>query len=312
MSFRSWLSTWPALAGLRARPRTRFHHLSVGSGLSVWIATDEDARDEISLSLARGEFALPPHYSLLLGSLRPGETVLDVGAHIGTFSLAAAAHGLRAVAVEASPRNVRLLRRSAARQRFGDRLRVIGAAVSDRPGSLRFFEAGPYGHVAVSSQEDGVVEVPAITLDQLVRDLGLGAVAAIKLDVEGSEPAAVRGMAGLLTGPAAPLLVYECNGHTLDLFGNTPADLISALVGLGYTSYAVRPGGLRVVRPGSPQWDCVVDYFAARELPPALASLPLLEEPSAEENIAEMELFARHPNPHYRAHVERMMRRGSA
>jgi FkbM family methyltransferase len=312
MSLRSWLSRRPALVALRARLRTRFHPLQLGNGTSVQIAVREDADDEISRALARGDFALPPHYNFLLGTLQPGEVVLDVGAHIGTFSLAAAAYGLRVVAVEASPRNAALLRRAAGRQRFGDRLRVVCAAASDRPGSLRFLEAGPYGHVAVSPQEGRTVEVPAITIDRLVRDLGLGPVAAVKLDIEGSEPAALRGMVELLSRPASPLLVYESNGHTLDLFGHTTADLITALAGLGYSSYAVRPEGLRAIRPETPQWDCVVDYFAARRLPPGLASLPRLEDPSDDESVADLEHFSQHPNPHYRAHVARTVRRWAA
>jgi hypothetical protein len=148
--------------------------------------------------------------------------------------------------------------------------------------------------------------VPARTVDQIVRDLGLGPVAAVKLDVEGSEPAALRGMTGLLTGPAPPLLVYECNGHTLHRFGQTSADLRSALEDLGYISYAVRPEGLRPTRPESPQWDCVVDYLATRQPPPGGAA-PLQGEPSIEDSLAEMEFFARHPNPHYRAHVARTL-----
>src|SRR5262249_46345299 len=116
----------------------------------------------------------------------------------------------------------------------------------------------------------------------------------------------------LLTGPSAPLLVYESNGLTLHLFGQTPADLLSALGGLGYTSYRVCPGGLRLVRPESPQWDCVVDHVATRGPAPYSAALPLLDEPSTADFLAEMELFARPPNPHYRAHVARTLHRWAA
>src|SRR5947209_2183069 len=53
----------------------------------------------------------PPNAALLrlmLALVRPGQTVLDLGAHIGTFTLTATAAGCRVVAIEASPGNARL------------------------------------------------------------------------------------------------------------------------------------------------------------------------------------------------------------
>ncbi len=58
-------------------------------------------------------------------------------------------------------------------------------------------------------------------MDGLLGRLGWDRVDAVKLDVEGAELAAIRGMAGLLSGPNAPIVLYESNTHTLQFFGDT-------------------------------------------------------------------------------------------
>ena len=45
---------------------------------------------------------------MLLDIARPGGRVIDLGTHIGTFSLFAAASGYSLLSIEASPRNVAL------------------------------------------------------------------------------------------------------------------------------------------------------------------------------------------------------------
>ncbi len=289
----------------------QFHRMPVADDVEPWVAVSKTADDEVSVRLARGDFSLPPGQERLLRTLKPGDLVLDVGAHIGTFSLAAAARGLVVIAVEASPRNVLLLERGIEKNAFGARIRVVQGAASATPGRVRFLEAGPYGRVASSNDREGTVAVPAIVIDDLVRDLGVGAVAAVKLDIEGSEPMAIRGMAKLLSGPDAPLLLYESNGHALELFAATPRDLLLAVSNLGYTNYAIRPEGLRSVASETEQWDCVVDYLAL-PAPAGSRILGLAPEGTVERAVSEVEFFARHPNPHYRAHVARTICRSSA
>src|SRR5262245_46201019 len=85
---------------------------------------------------------------LMLALLRPGGVLLDIGAHIGTFALAAAAQGCRVFAVEAGARNVGLLRESVRRNDWQGRVHVIHAAASDAAGELAFSPYGPWGHVA--------------------------------------------------------------------------------------------------------------------------------------------------------------------
>src|SRR5262249_46279022 len=154
--------------------------------------------------------------------------VLDLGAHVGSFSLVAAALGCNVLAVEACPWNTALLHASAARNGFA-KLQIVEAAVSDRPGTVDFCPHGPFGLVAYPGLNAASLPVRAATVDDLLTEAGWSRVDLVKLDVEGSEVAAVHGMNKLLTRADAPPLIYESNSHTLHLFGQTPKSLKSAL-----------------------------------------------------------------------------------
>ena len=241
---------------------TRISEVRTLDGLRFLVATGPEANDPISLSLAAGEH--PPEYRELLGLLRTvapaGGRVLDLGAHLGSFTLGAPAAGFEVVAVEASPRNAALLRASVAVNADG-RTRIVHAAVADRAGTLCFEAAGPYVHVSKSPGTAGRVEVPAVAVDDLLAEVGWGRVDFIKMDVEGSEVAAVRGMAKLLARADAPPICYESNAHTLHFFGQTPRDLKATVEALGYRNFGVDGERLVPVTAAEFQAETVVDYL---------------------------------------------------
>lgn len=209
---------------------------------------------------------------LMLDLVAPGDPVLDLGAHIGTFALSAAAAGCWVVAVEAGPVNAALLRASAARNGFHN-LRIIEAAVSDAPGTLEFVSAGPWGHVTTNADEGALVQVPALRIDDLLEQLAGPAVKFVKMDVEGWELKAIDGMSRLLSGPKPPYVLYECNAHTLQAQGLTPDDLHRKMFALGYRSFLVdemQPRRLFQVREGDLQPQTSIDCLA---VPPG-AELP--------------------------------------
>lgn len=201
-----------------------------------------------------------------LAVLRPGDAVLDLGAHLGGFALTAAACGCRVLAVEASPRNAALLRESVRFNRF-DSMQVIHAAVSDSPGTLEFIADGPYGHLATPGTDRPVVKVPAVTVDDLLAEHRWTRVRFVKLDIEGSEVAAVRGMSRLLAGRSAPPVFFESNTHTLGFFGKTAADLKGEFRRRGFSLYDVSQPGRLTLATGDDQPEVVMDFLAAKRLP---------------------------------------------
>jgi FkbM family methyltransferase len=242
----------------------------VPGGPSFQAVVEASGADPVAAELARGDCPQPRNWPLFLSLLRPGAVVLDLGAHQGGFALPAAALGCRVLAVEANPANAELLRQSAGLNRFPG-FELVHAAVGDRPGELHFRPIGPYGSVVVGDPGDdpGVIRVPSVTVDALLAGRGLVRVDFIKMDVEGSEAAAVRGMAGLLARPDAPVVFYESNGYTLDFFGETCQRLKAEFARFGYRNYYVDTAHARLipVEPGDLQPDCCVDYLAVKDGP---------------------------------------------
>lgn len=74
-----------------------------------------------------------PYMAFLLHLLCPGDTFLDVGANVGSYTvLAAGALGAHAIAVEPIPAALATLQDNLALKAIGDRVKVIGACLGAR------------------------------------------------------------------------------------------------------------------------------------------------------------------------------------
>ncbi len=276
------------------------------------VVVDTSSADPITGAIARAETPLfRPLVDLMLQLTQPGELVVDLGAHIGTFALSAAGAGRRVAAFEASAANSALLRASVAANRFWN-LQVVTAAVGDTAGTVEFWSRGPWGHVATAGDDVVSETVPAVTVDAVLHELGVGRPRFVKMDVEGCEVATIRGMRPLLEPDDAPTLLYEANGHTLALFGETPESLTAALDELGYTSYyvdyVVDPPLLIRVQPGVMQPETLVDCLAVKHRPESLAGWRFAPPMTVDERVQRMVADCLVPNPDHRAYLARRLR----
>ncbi|SIO62230.1 methyltransferase, FkbM family [Singulisphaera sp. GP187] len=258
----------------RSSEASRFRvidRVGVQPGLTFAAVIDPCASDSISLDLAAGRFpsSTRPAIEYLQASTSRGGRVLDLGTHVGTFTLAAAALGYEVIGVEASPRNVALLRASLQQNGF-DRVHLVNAAVSDRSGTVEFSQAGPYGHVGAPEAGQTSVSVPAVKIDDLLAEWGWDRVDFLKIDIEGSEVVGLKGMPRLLSASDAPTVFIESNGHTLSYFDETPARLKTVLADYGYRSYLIELGRLCPVQPADFQPVTCVDYLALKRATPVL------------------------------------------
>jgi len=246
-------------------------HFIQGRTARMEFTLDPAADDSICKSIAAGRFpeSTRPAIDCLLATLPKGGRVLDLGTHVGSFTLAAGALGYQVVGVEASERNAQCLQTSIERNQL-TQVRLIHAAVGDHQGKIRFSQGGPYGQVELTSSGSGSLEVPLLRMDDLMAELGWDNVDFIKMDIEGSEVAGLRGMSRLLSSERAPTLFVESNGFTLERFGESPSSLKHALAMHGYQCYLVEGQRLCPAPPEDFQAIACVDYLASKHSIPSV------------------------------------------
>ena len=284
--------------------------LLLPGGRAVAICVPAGEGDDITAEIVRGSFRIPAHYRLLEALVPTPGRVVDLGAHVGTFAAYAAALGHEVIAVDPSEQNIALLRETMKINAF-DRVRAIHAAVSDAPGHVEFTEFGAYGVVATPLLQWPTVRVRAVTVDELLADCGWPDADFVKMDVEGSEMAALRGMNRLLAGGHAAL-VLESNGHTLHLYGQSPGTLLDHLHGAQYRSWAIRGNRLVPVTPHDIQFECLVDYLALTDDARTIAGWSCDAARPASQQIELALSTCRDANANVRAHVGRTLQHADA
>lgn len=158
---------------------------------------------------------------------RPGAVVLDVGANLGLFSFLAAQRvgptGL-VWAFEPDPLNRDLLERGIILGGLTN-VTVAAIAVTDHVGRVRFAVREEHRgdcHIATAPETGGrFLEVAASTLDATLRSAPR--VDVIKLDIQGAEPQALRGMMGVLAGSPDLVVFSEFWPKGLRRAGTDPA-----------------------------------------------------------------------------------------
>jgi len=192
---------------------------------------------------------------VFLGGLKPGMTVVDVGAHVGYYAVQAAqrvAPSGRVVAFEPDATNRELLARNI-KANGCPNVEVVAAAIGDRQGAGRlscevlnrgghhFVELEGIPHLGVGTE---CREVPLTTLDASLDALGVSAIDALKIDVEGAEYLVWQGMSRLLAGQCVKSVFIEIWPEALPRFGATLKQFIEQITGAGFRLHVIEePSG---------------------------------------------------------------------
>jgi FkbM family methyltransferase len=181
------------------------------------------------------EFVEARSVTLLRAWIRPGTSVIDVGANIGFFTLHLArwvsGEG-RVLALEPDTLNYARLRRAVSRAGVAARVEAIQAAVAEESGQA-FLELNP-ANPADHKLGDSGVRVAVTTIDELTRERNWPAVSLIKIDVQGAEPRVLEGARETIAR-FRPAIFIEIHDASLRRYGSSARALLETCLSLGYT-----------------------------------------------------------------------------
>lgn len=231
---------WLARLAWRLNPQEFWHRLVEDLQVSICIADGAD------LDLWLGQCDLDDAL-VFSRQLAPGQVMLDVGAHLGLYTLLAARQvgpTGHVLAVEPVPRFAEKIRRHAEMNRL-ENITVAEMALAHTEGTGQIYDYGCESGLAGKNDmpPTAVYTVPVRTLDSLRDEFSLTRVDAIKIDVEGAEWAVCQGAARTLREDR-PLLLIEFNRQALQKTGMAATELFEKICALGYHAQLVRGGKL--------------------------------------------------------------------
>jgi FkbM family methyltransferase len=137
-------------------------------------------------------------YYKILKLVKPGDTVIDLGAHLGGVSLLASTiPNTKIIAVEALPENAEILKLNVIDQ-IVDNVTVYNRAVWQTPDievTMSYGDDGTengrvhnfMGSVRTAPTTLKTVKIPTITIDEIMKENGIEECKFLKLDIEGAE-----------------------------------------------------------------------------------------------------------------------------
>ncbi|MEM9953554.1 MAG: FkbM family methyltransferase [Chloroflexota bacterium] len=212
----------------------------------------------------------PETASQLKQLIQPNMTVLDIGAHVGYYTRMASnlvGDKGRVIAFEPNPTNHAMLKHN-----VGDRKNVTLMQVAlaeaegtaelydylmmSASGSLHYDETLREVQLSTTSRdvdfaprlednfEPRKYTVRTAPVDDLMRELNITQIDVVKMDIEGAEMGALRGMREIIIQSPNLALVMEYNPLGLKAFDNNPTDALQEVLDMGFSSlYVIEADG---------------------------------------------------------------------
>jgi len=170
-------------------------------------------------SLKQYESETQDHWGVIY-TPQPGDTVLDVGAGIGSetyfYSRAVGPSG-RVLAIEAHPETCHCLRRLCQENKLNN-VTVVNMAVGDQEGEVLIDDRQTHISNSILGVSKGI-PVPMKTLDAILEQCGIERVDFLKMNIEGAERMAMQGMMSSLK--IINKMCISCHDFIADEGGNS-------------------------------------------------------------------------------------------
>ena len=233
-----------------AAPRVRARRL----GLRLEL----DLRDNLQRTLYFTGTYEPGLLRTLEREIEPGDVVVDVGAHVGVHALSAArrlrelAGGGHVIAFEPAPDSAAAIRAAAVSN--GLPVQVVETALGDADGEIELrgdprYDARDAGIRSQFGTGEVVARAPVTTLDAWAERNGLEHLDVVKLDIEGAEILALRGMQATLKRLRPRLLAIEVKDVVMARGPGDEASLHALLSEAGYAPAGSPERHIALFRP---------------------------------------------------------------
>ena len=212
------------------------------------IATPKSGTGALIYYLGTSEIATR---DLLNQLVKPGMTVVDVGAHLGEFALRAARlTGTKGMvyAFEPQPEIVAFLEHNIQINSCTN-VKAEKVALGENDGQVEFeITREPSTSSLAASQPRGTISrivVETRSLDSFLQEVKQTRVDFMKVDVEGAEFLVFRGAENLLSQPAddAPVILFEYAPDNYQRFGFESEEVLQWLESKGYKLFIIPEAG---------------------------------------------------------------------
>ncbi|MEM7332224.1 MAG: FkbM family methyltransferase [Chloroflexota bacterium] len=201
--------------------------------------------------------------------VQPGMTVLDIGAHVGYYSRKFAqkvGENGRIISFEPHPKTYQTLQQNISRfsnittyqvalAEMNGQAELHDYLVMSASGSLNYDPSIEDLQKSIQSKQDVAPRlsddfqpktyiVQTRPVDDCLKELNINAIDLIKMDIEGAELGALRGMRQTIQNSANLMLVMEYNPQALQGFGHDPVSALFEVMEMGFSSLqAIEPDG---------------------------------------------------------------------
>jgi FkbM family methyltransferase len=203
--------------------------------------------------------------------IRQGLVVIDIGANIGYYTIIASTlvgpHG-KVIAYEPEDNNYSFLLKNIEYNKL-DNVVPVRSAVSDRNGKIELHISNDNGltHAIVANCDvKETVYVTTTTLDHSLKTMGVNKVDILKIDIEGAEIMAIKGMGETIRNNPNIIIFTEFYPKAIRRFGQDPSDFLKSFISFDLSIWVIDEGQKTLTKLNPEEFKGFVDDFPDGEL----------------------------------------------
>jgi len=180
-------------------------------------------------------------------NIRPGMAIIDIGAHIGYYTVFFAklvGPTGTVYAFEADKDNFKLLEKNVGSRK---NVHLFNEAISDKDGFIDFYKikssTGCHSLIAPQNDEFKKINIPTTTIDSFIEKHHLNKVDFIKIDIEGGEYLALLGMQKLFNTGRDLSIIMEFRPEAINSAKINPQEFLKIIRGFGFEIFEILPKG---------------------------------------------------------------------